>query len=818
MLAQLLRVCRRMVSTLLVVFLLCLEASLGQASSIQGIVKDAKTGERLPSATVMVKGTKIGAKTNLEGFFLLPSVPDTSFVLQVRFVGYAPQDVSIDPRSQTGEITIALKAREIQVEGVTITAEQIAVMKTESEPSLASISPREIMTLPNAGQADIFRSMQLLPGISATNERSSGLYVRGGTPDQTLILFDGMNVYHVDHFFGFFSAFSPDAIKNVEFYKGGYPAMYGGRLSSVVDMAGKAGDPEKFHLGIGASLLSANGKVEVPLFDKGSFLVAARRSFGDIIQGGAYQSLYEFITGSSSTTQRPRITGGPGGGPGAGGFGGATEEVTPLPMFYDLNAKATYPLTPRDVVSASLYSSMDDLDKSQDASTQSAPGGGFQVSIPSTVDDSRQKNLGVSGRWFHQWGPEVFSNLLLSTTKYTSSYKYGMTRSNPGGTTQDKQSTNEDNSVVESSIRLDNQWTVNEDHEVSVGAQMSSTSVAYSLAASTSFNQDVVNLLGMNQRSMQTVLYAQDKWKVVGPLDVTGGIRATMYNLTNKAYIEPRLSWRLTLTDLISLKGAYGIYHQFSNRIINEDLTQGSRDFWLLADPALQPGRADHYILGATFETEQFVFDVEGYYKNYSNLVEFSRRFRRTPDDLYSFYTGSGIARGFDFLLQKKVGAFNGWIGYTLGKVDNTFAELNNGNPFPAEQDQRHELKLVGSLDLGSNWTVSSTFIFGSGTPYTAPISQYSIVLLDSSSMQYTHVSDKNTFRLPSYQRLDLSVSKRFGEKGMSHWLVGLSCFNVLNHKNISYYEYDLNSNPVTVTAVTGLGVTPTLFVQVEFK
>ncbi len=806
-----------MIPGLLAVLLFCLEASLAQASSIQGIVKDAKTGERLPSATVVVKGTKIGAKTNLEGFFLLPSVPDTLLVLQVRFVGYAPQDVTVDPRSHPEEITIGLKARDIQVEGVTVTAEQIAIMKAESEPSLTTISPREIMTLPNAGQADIFRSMQLLPGISATNERSSGLYVRGGTPDQNLILFDGMNVYHVDHFFGFFSAFNPDAIKKVEFYKGGYPAMYGGRLSSVVDMAGKAGDPEKFHLGVGASLLSVNATVEVPLFDKGSILVAGRRSFGDVIQGGAYQSLYEFLTGSSSTTQRPRITGGgPGRGPGGGS--GVTEEVTPLPMFYDLNAKVTYPLSPRDVVSASVYSSMDELDKSQDASTQTVPGGGFQMSLPSTVDDSRQKNLGVSGRWFHQWGPAVFSNLLLATTKYTSSYEFGMTRSNPGGTSQDKQSTNEDNSVVEQSVRLDNQWTADEAHEVSFGAQVARTSVAYTLSASTSFNQSVANLLDMNQRSMQSAFYAQDKWKVIEPLDVTWGLRATTYTLTNKVYVEPRASWRLTLTDLVSLKGAYGIYHQFSNRIINEDLTQGSRDFWLLADPTLLPGRADHYILGATFETEQYVFDVEGYYKNYSNLVEFSRRFRRTPDDLYSFFTGTGIARGIEFLLQKKAGAFNGWISYTLGKVENTFAALNNGSPFAAEQDQRHELKLVGNLDLGSDWTVSSTFIFGSGTPYTAPISQYSIVLLDSSRAQYTHVSDKNAFRLPSYQRLDLSVSKRFGEKESSHWLVGVSCFNLLNHKNISYYEYDLNSNPVAVTAVTGLGVTPTVFVQVEFK
>jgi hypothetical protein len=791
---------------------------LAQTSSVHGIVKDARTGERLPSATILVKGTKIGAKTNLEGFFLLPSVPDTTFVLQARFVGYAPEDVTVDPRSHPAEIVIAMKARDIQVEGVTVTAHEIAIMKTETEPSLITVSPREIMTLPNAGQADIFRSMQLLPGISATNERSSGLYVRGGTPDQNLILFDGMSVFHVDHFFGFFSAFNPDAIKKVEFYKGGYPALYGGRMSSVVNMAGKAGDTEKFHLGMGASLLSANATVEVPLFEKGSFLVAARRSFGDIIQGGAYQSLYEFLTGSTSSTQTPRVSGGGPGGTGGMGFGGVTSEITPLPAFYDLNAKLTYSLSPRDVVSASLYSSMDDLDKSQESSTQTVPGAGFQVALPSTVDDSRQKNLGASGRWFHQWGPALFSNLLLATTKYTSSYEFGMTRANPGGTSQDKQSTNEGNSVVEHSVRLDNQWTASESHELSFGVQIARTSVAYTLSASTSFNPSLANLLDMNQHSVQTAFYAQDRWKVIAPLDITAGVRATAYDQTKQTYIEPRISWRFSLSDLVSLKGAYGIYHQFANRIINEDLTQGSRDFWLLADPTFLPGRADHYILGGTVETENYVFDVEGYVKEYSNLVEFSRRFRRTPDDLYGFLTGSGIARGIEFLLQKKHGSFNGWISYTLGRVESRFPALNNGISFPAEQDQRHELKVVGSLDLGANWTVSSTFIFGSGTPYTSPISQYSIALLDSTSMQYTHVSDKNAFRLPSYQRLDLSLSKRFGEKETSHWIVGVSCFNLLNHKNVSYYQYDLNANPVTITEVTGLGMTPTLFVQVEFK
>ena len=788
-----------------------------QSHGIHGVVKDAKSGERLPNALLIIKGTTVGAKTNLEGFFVLPSVPDTAFVLEARYVGYEVMELRIDPAKDPDDMVIGMMEHDIVLEGVTVVSQESTILKTEHETSLETISARQLSTLPSAGQADIFRSMQLLPGVSGTNDRSSGLYVRGGTPDQNLVLFDGMTVYHVDHFFGFFSAFNPDAVKDVQFYKGGFPAQYGGRLSSVVDMVGKSGDPERTHVSAGINLLSANALVEIPVSDKITFLAAGRRSYSEIMSTGAYTSLYNFLTGSSSSATGP---GGVFGGRGGGGFRGNafSTQQTPTPMFYDLDSKLTYNVGVDDIVALSFYNSMDDLDKSQQASSQSFGNSNFQFNLPSTTDDTRQGNLGGSAKWFHQWSNTFFSNAVLATAKYSSAYHFEVSRVNPNSNNQNSQSTNENNSINDNTFRLDNTWILNRSHELGFGTEVSLIKVGYTLSATTIFSQSQANLLDLNQQATQSALYLQDKWKPLENLDIILGVRGMNYSLLNKTYLEPRVSWRYAVSENLSFKGAYGIYHQFTNRIINEDLTQGSRDFWVLAQNNLQPGKADHYILGASLENQEYLADVEAYYKVLGNLVEFSQRFRRTADDLYRFFSGSGTAKGVEVLLQKKQGSLSGWISYTLGKAEDTYADFNNGNPFPAEQDQTHELKIVGNLSLGGSWALSSDFIFGSGTPYTSPISQYSITMLDNASFQYTHVSDKNAYRLPSYQRLDVSISKRFGDETSSHWLVGISAFNLLNHKNIAYYQYDLNSNPVHITEVTGLGLTPTLFVQVDFR
>jgi hypothetical protein len=264
------------------------------------------------------------------------------------------------------------------------------------------------------------------------------------------------------------------------------------------------------------------------------------------------------------------------------------------------------------------------------------------------------------------------------------------------------------------------------------------------------------------------------------------------------------------------VKAAFGIYHQFVNRIVNEDVTEGSRDFWVLADTSIPASKAIHYVLGAAWQNDGYVFDIEGFYKTLDNIAEFTQRFQRNAFEPYTFLVGDGRIRGIQALLQKKAGPFNGWISYTLMKAEDRFPQLNDDQFFPASNDQTHELKVVGSYSPGDDWNVSATFIYATGKPYTAPISQYSLVLLNGTTYSYTHVSPEDAYRLPDYQRLDISVSKKFRFKS-SALDVGLSAFNLYNHTNISYYQYNVNTQPVVVTAVTGLGFLPSVFVQYEF-
>lgn len=795
-----------------ILVILCLTLSFtnlnAQTKGITGQVIDATSKEKLPYANVMIKGTRIGTQANLDGFFLLHNAPDTTFVLHVSYLGYIPAEITIDPQKTSSRIVVRLKQTTIGMDEVVISAAQSNFIKTETIPSKTTVSPLQIATLPSVGQVDIFRSIQLLPGISATNDGSSGLYVRGGTPDQNLVVFDGMTVYHVDHFFGFFSAFNPDAIKDIQLYKGAFPSKFGGRLSSVVDMVGRTGNMDRLHGTVGLSLLSANASLESPLLG-GTLFFSGRRSFNDLIESDTYNTLYKLVTGSDV----PGATSGPRGFGGMGGFGGRVSmQETPTSAFYDINAKLTYSLTPRSTLSFSFYGSGDDYDLARDFSTQSVSGFGGQFGVPSRSSNTIQGNKGASTKLFTQWQDDLYSDIVLAYAGYTSMYSSNM-GSRTGNTP--RFSTNEDNRIDDLSFQINNGWKLSSKHEFEFGLQLSQTRVKYALTGANPTGGST-NLLDLDQQGWSNAGYLQNKWNVTPQLTLTGGLRINNYTPTHSWYIEPRFSTHLELTDNLSLKGAIGVHHQFVNRILNENVTEGSRDFWILADQSLPPSKAIHYVAGGSWENAGYLVDIEGFYKDQSNLVEFTQRYRRRALDLYTFLSGDGAVKGIEFLLQKKFGTLNGWISYTLSKSEKRFPEINYGEYFPSENDQNHELKLVGIMSPGSGWNISSTFIYATGKPYTAPISQYSLMMLDNTVHSYTHVSKKNEYRLPDYHRFDISVSKKFRMK-KNTLNVGLSIFNVYNRANISYYEYNLESQPIIITAVTGLGFLPTIFLQYEF-
>lgn len=782
--------------------------------TLSGMVKEKGTGESLTNAVVMIKGTSIGTTTNLDGYFTLLHVPSDTVTLMARYLGYELTEIKLNPGLLTNQLVLEIKSVSRQLEEVVITASNEQMMNLSEDVSKISVSPAQLAKLPSLGEKDIFRSLQLLPGVSATNETSSGLYVRGGTPDQNLNLLDGFTVYHVDHFYGFFSAFNANAIKDVQLYKGGFESKYGGRISSVVDLTGKTGNSQEFTGSAGISAISANLALEVPFAEgKGSVFFAGRRSYTDLIKSGLYKNIFDLFNQESETSP-------PSQGPGfrGGGRGLAQTEVEPSFFFHDINGKISYRPSDKDIISISMYNGADNLDNSRDLNSSNLnfgggpnSGGGFNNS---TNDLTVWGNWGTSMKWGRQWNSKWYTNSIIAYSNYFSKRDLFTTTEiiRDDSLVIRNMGTLEDNNLKDITLKIDNEYLINNSNQLEFGVQVTNNDISYEYT-----RNDTIQILDRQDNGTTYAAYIQDQWKPNSKLQFVPGIRATYFDITDKMYFEPRISGSYRLSPKIKLKAAWGKYYQFATRIIREDLSQGSRDFWLLANDEKTPVSSSvHYIAGGSYENANFLFDVEAYHKDLDGLSEYTLRFAgpRTREYNELFYQGTGYSRGIEFLAQKKAGKYNGWISYTLGEVIYDFPELSE-EPYPALHDQTHEFKVVNSLTLGK-WDLAATWIYATGKPYTSPVGTYELTMLDGNTQNYVSIGEKNAFRLPDYQRVDVSASYNF-KLGTTKAQLGLSIFNVLNHKNIWYKSFEIIDEDLISTDVTTLGITPNVFFNINF-
>ncbi len=380
---------------------------------ITGIVRDSLNNEVLPNASVTLVGESYRTLTDQFGRFTLLNVPEGGHRLRVEYLGYRVLEVTVPGGSGMAPLTLLMSPDALELGGITVETSTDVVQAAE-ELSTITLSPRKLNTLPSLGETDVFRGLQLLPGVAGTNDATSGLFVRGGTPDENLVLLDGMTVYNVDHFFGVFSAFNSDAIKDVRLFKGGFPAEFGGRTSSVVYMTGRAGDNEDFNMSGGLNLLSARAVTEVPLGGNGSWLLSFRRSYTDLIQSGLYDGIFGMLEGAEDDVAQATVPGGI-----RGGRRFAQQSVSPSFYFFDLNSKVTYTPTQNDVVALSLYSGEDNLDESTPGQQILGPTG-ETLTTPDRTDETRWGNQGVSGRWSRQWGTRFTTDVLAAYSEYFS--------------------------------------------------------------------------------------------------------------------------------------------------------------------------------------------------------------------------------------------------------------------------------------------------------------------------------------------------------------------------------------------------------------
>jgi ferric enterobactin receptor len=767
-----------------------------------GRIIDARSSEPLPFVNLSIRSNKSGSQGNVDGYFTLLNVPTDTTTLTLSYIGYITTTIKLVPDAPINGVTIEMEPDNAELDEVVVKGEKTEVLKAAETIGMFKMTPRNIAKLPNIGEKDIFRSFQLMPGISAANQSSSGLYVRGGTPDQNLVLYDGFTVYYVDHLYGFFSAFNSNPIKDVQLYKGGFDAKFGGRISSVVEITSKDGNKRERNFGGDLNLLSANVWAEGPISNKEkrlTFSVAGRRSWG----GPLYSKIFDTFNANSVNTQL-----------GGGGRRQSQTTSTPTSYFYDLNGKVTFKPSENENISLSFYNGDDVLDNSQSITSPFGGNGGF-----SNTDLSKWGNTGSSLKWSKRWSDKFYTNSLISYSNFFSNRDNTNSASFTRGTEIQtvKFGSLETNNLTDLSAKFDVEYKTSSKNNVLFGIQYNKLNIDYTYS-----QNDTLEIISKHDNGGLIASYLQDEAHF-GNLTLKGGVRMSYFSPTAKTYFEPRLSASYTVNDRLKIKGAWGIYNQFAKQVEREDISNGSRNFWVLANESYLPVTTSrHYILGFSYELNDYLFDVEGYVKDIDNDSRYSLRFApqigRGLSAKETFFNGTGKVKGIDFLVQKKFGDYTGWVGYTIAQADKNIVLPSGETTFPSNFDVRHEFKSVNIYKLG-RWDLGATFIYATGKPYTSIVGGYTVKLLDGSEKTFTDPSVTNGNRLPDAHRMDVSATYNFG-----HGSIGFSIYNLYGRSNVWFKKYQTVTDPTTndkylsITDVNYLGFTPNITFSYKFK
>ncbi|MFN8308653.1 MAG: TonB-dependent receptor [Chitinophagales bacterium] len=748
----------------------CLQAIGQQKFSVSGYVKDSANGETLIQAIVYVNELGKGATTNEYGFYSL-NLPEGNYTLKVTYVGFQTKFIPIKLKADS-RLNVELNSSAILTKEVTVTAERKDANVTSSSIGRQEISMEVIKSVPVLmGEVDILKTLQLLPGIQSGGEGNTGFYVRGGGPDQNLVLLDEATVYNTGHLFGFFSVFNSDAIKSVSIEKGAIPANYGGRLSSVVDVKMKEGNLKKWTVEGGLGLIASRLTVQGPIFkNKCSLVLSGRRTYIDLITKPFLKN-YQ-----------------------GGKFAGNSY------YFYDINAKINYIFSDKDRLYLSGYFGRD-VFKFKDQN------GTFAFDFP-------WGNSTFTGRWNHVFGDRLFMNAMVM---------YNDFRFEANSTFRDVHF-NINSRVQEISAKIDFDFAPTIGHNMKFGVQYNHHIMDPYLTQGSAGNATLGGNNSATKFAHETALYVLDDFDVNSWLRINAGLRASMFTLAGpyrkvnfntsgqatdtvlysldqpiKTYwgLEPRLSFRFKVAKSTSIKTGLSLTKQYIHLVSNSTTTLPI-DLWVPSSQVVKPQTALQGCIGVyqNFKDDMFEASIEGYYKHMWNQIEYSDsaagNIAQDVEDFYRF--GTGRSYGAEFFFKKAKGKFTGWVGYTLAWTNRIFHDVNYGMRFPAKYDRRHDLNVVLMYDINKRWKVSGVFVFASGNTTTLPTEIYFV----NGAAQFRY-GPRNSYRLPAYHRLDLSVTYTFPEKPKwKHHLysdINFSIYNVYNRQNPFFVFVDVTGD-----------------------
>ena len=759
----------RTVATVAAALILTAFEAVAQKHTVSGFMTDAASGESLISAAVLEEASRLGTVTNNYGFYTL-TLPEGPVSLEYSYIGYEPVRMSFTLTRDT-VIHVAFNPAAEILAGAAVTASRSELGVRGTQMSAIEIPVNQIKMVPAlGGEVDVIKAIQLLPGVQSGTEGSAGLYVRGGGPDENLLLLDGVPIYNVNHMMGFFSVFNADAIKNVTLYKGSFPARFGSRLSSILDVRMKDGNDKEFHGSASIGLLSAKFQLEGPIVKgKTTFNVSARRTYFDVLSQPLI-ALYQKIQDTESFST-------------AGYY------------FYDLNAKVTHTFSKRDKLYASYYMGDDRVYA--------------KLNMGEDALDYKMKlgwnwgNIVGSLRWNHVFGPKLFVNTTVNYTQYRHKLDISGIERFMGGS-ETELSLMYNSLINDISAATDFEYNPSPAHDIRFGAtyirhtfRPSITTLRYKdgdakSAVDTTFGD--VNLF-----TNEAAAYVEDNWAIAPWLKLNLGLRYSFYETDGTWYhsLEPRVSLRALFTDNFSFKASYAEMSQAVHMLSNSNISLPT-DLWVPSTSRIKPMRSRQVAAGLFYSLGVLDFSLEGYYKGMDNVLEYrdgASFFGSSSGWEDKVAMGRGWAYGVEFLAQKKTGKLTGWVGYTWSKSMRQFNRegniINLGEPFPAKYDRRHDLSITVAWEVSKKIDLAATFIYGTGICGSLALQTLSVMpgysfqmnsYFQTNSVDY--LEGRNNYRLPSYQRLDLGINFKRTFRNGHHRIINVSVYNAYNRNN----------------------------------
>ncbi len=727
----------------LILFLLPVAASGQNVSiNISGFIKDAVTGEALIGANILIYKDSInansppfsGAASNGYGFYVIPKVPAGNYILIARYVGYkaAIREIKVLTKIETITYNIDLTPEELRLDEILIES------KRDNKNLISAIDvPTDlIQKLPSlSGETDIFRALQLLPGVKTGSEISNGLYIRGGSPDQTLTLVDGVIVYNPSHLGNIASTFNSNALQNIRLIKGAFPAEYGGRLSSILDIKLRSGTKEKEKGIIGLGLINSYASFEGPINEKATYMISGRKMYYDVFQKS-------FDKASS----------------------------TPRYNFFDINSKVNYNLSNNNIISVSALFSKDKI---------------YSPENSAELDyDIEWKNSNISLNWLQINSRSLFLN---STFSYVNYFFKSIVDQNTNSISSSNYYSSSSLTDLGFKQRVELKW--HEDHVFKTGIEISLHN--YELLYSDFYDQLLENdpFAGSDIQSIEGSIYFQNESQLTSRLTTNAGVRIYYFSGQKLLSFEPRFSTSFAFTDNLFLKAAFAIAHQFLHLVNKNDVSLPT-DLWYPSSEGIEPGKSIQYVLGldSYFSKQKYLLSIETYYKEMDHLYEFKNAakldpFNKTIEDQLT--EGKGESYGIEFFFNKKEGDLTGWLGYTLAWTRRQFDELNGGKVFAPRYDRLHDVSFVLTYDLFKNLSAGMTWTYATGQRFSMPPGQYfftDVGISNNGSIRFNS-ANLNEAKFPAYHKLDLNLNYKFYFINLN-FEAYLNLYNVYNRQN----------------------------------